>query len=569
MPYSTADKGHALTFMSSSGGASTFKTIWELSPAELEVLKSDVKGYLDGLHVTHCTFLAMASLLIWDIIITWDREAHYVWRSRWSYAKFIFLLNRYLGPLTFLIEAISLFWTPPNLQACIDISWVWLGVSALTGTTVSSVLAARLWAVYERDRRVLAALIIGFFACFAPPWVLGFTIGMKFIDQTQLRIMTNVMTYVGGVSMQSGPDTLDWRLKKCYRFPFPKISWSVIAGALLYESGIFVALVCRMYKDQKLTRIIEAFYRDGIVYYLIILSNYGVTLAAGYGWNTPVGQGFVGAAFYIGIKSMTCSHIILRLRSYFSLGDPVVDGHVETDPLDKEGKMVGETTTSSFVSTIILFAQMISGTTGGGATFEIKSKHLSRVDERRTMDVEGMGGGMDGATRPEQPQYNFRVTSPTLPSSSPTSPRHSLDWTSNPNPNSWRPRLDDPSLPRRSDVVVGPEADPSSPSHSTRPGWFSRRPGGPEQVPGEGNRRSGSFVPSRYWATLRPWEEPFSVELDDLSGASQEVRPTRMSTEHSAPPEQPPEIPPLRPPDASQTGAHHRHPHPRREGSGG
>ncbi|KAG9045381.1 hypothetical protein FS837_006418 [Tulasnella sp. UAMH 9824] len=538
--------------MSSSGGASTSKTIWELSPAELEVLKSDVKGYLDGLRVTHCTFYptfrniqgAVTSLLVWDIIITWDREVHYVWKSRWSYAKLIFLFNRYLGPLTFL----------PVLDP-----------SQPSGTIVSSVLAARLWAVYERDRRVLAALIIGYFVCFAPGWILAFTIGGKYIDQTQLRVMGNVMTYIGGVSMQSGSDVLDWRFKKCYRFPFSKISWSIIVGALLYESGIFVALVCRMYKDQRLTRIIEAFYRDGITYYLIILSNYAVTLGAGYGWNTPVGQGFAGAAFYIGIKSMTCSHIILRLRSYFSFGDPVVDGHVETDPFDKEGKMVGETTSSSFVSTIILFAQMISGTTGG-ATFEIKSKHLSRIDEHRTMDVEEMGGRMDGAERRGESQFNLRVTSPTLPSSSPTSPRHSLDWTSN--PKSWRPRLNDPPLPRRSDVVVGPEADPSSPSHSTRPGWLSRRLGGPEQVPGEGNRHSGSFGPSRYLSTLRPWEQPFSVEMDDLSGASQDVRPTRRSTEYPDPQEQPPEIPPLWPPGASETGAHHRHPRPRREGSG-
>ncbi|KAG8912024.1 hypothetical protein FRC01_005344, partial [Tulasnella sp. 417] len=275
----------------------------------------------------------MTTLLVWDIIITWDREAHYVWKTRWSYAKFIFLFNRYLGPLTFL---------------CLILGWLWVGVSALTGTIVSSILATRLWAIYERDRRVLVALIIGFFVCFAPGWILAFTIGAKYIDPTQLRIYGNVMTYIGGVSMRDGYDAR-----------------------------------------------------------AASIANYAITLGVGFCSNTPAGQGFVSAAFYIGIKSMTCSHIILRLRSYFSLGDPVVDGRPETDPFDRDWKMVGNTTSSSFVSTIIQFAHMITGTTTG-TTFNIKSKHLSRREERQTMDLEGAGEGGHEAARRESTQFTFR-----------------------------------------------------------------------------------------------------------------------------------------------------------------
>lgn len=42
--------------MSSSGGPPGFKTIWDLSTSELEVLKNDVKGYIDGLQVAHTGF---------------------------------------------------------------------------------------------------------------------------------------------------------------------------------------------------------------------------------------------------------------------------------------------------------------------------------------------------------------------------------------------------------------------------------------------------------------------------------------------------------------------------------
>ncbi|KIO17518.1 hypothetical protein M407DRAFT_246724 [Tulasnella calospora MUT 4182] len=213
---------------------------------------------------------------------------------------------------------------------------------------------------------------------------------------------------------------------------------------------------------------------------------------------------------------------------------------------------------------------MISG--ASGRTYEIRSTHLTRGEERRTRDLEGVPEeteGMDEAMRREQPQFNFRVTSPPLPPSSPASPRHSLDWISNPNANTRRPRLDDSTLPRRSDVVVGPSTDPSSPPHSNRPSWFGRQLGGPDQAPSGGNRHSGSFGTSRYFATLRSWDEqPSVVEMDDLAGVSQNVETTRRSTGCADPLEQPPELPPSRPPDASQSSAHHRHPHPRREGSG-
>lgn len=180
--------------------------------------------------------------------------------------------------------------TGTTIHRCIAIGWTWIGLSALTGTIVSSVLATRVWALYERDRRVLAALIIGYFACFGPGWALAFLYGARYVDPGQLRILGNVFTYIGGVTVQNGYDALDWRLKRCYKFPFPKISYSILVGALLYESkfcetleiflggdssppliftlslcflgGIFTALIWKMYRDQKLTRIIEAFYRE-------------------------------------------------------------------------------------------------------------------------------------------------------------------------------------------------------------------------------------------------------------------------------------------------------------------
>lgn len=114
--------------------------------------------------------------------------------------------------------------------------WVWIILCTLAGTVGSCILAARLWALYEQDRRVLAALIIGFLGCFVPGWTLNFSAGSSSIDPIQLRIVGNVFTYSSGVAVQEGYDAVNWRLKKCHHFPFSKISISILIGSLLYES---------------------------------------------------------------------------------------------------------------------------------------------------------------------------------------------------------------------------------------------------------------------------------------------------------------------------------------------
>lgn len=122
-------------------------------------------------------------------------------------------------------------------QRCIVPGWFWIILCTLTVTTVSFVLGSRVWAIYERDRRVLAGLLVGFMACFVPSWTLTFLAGVRgSLDADQLRVWGNVWLYMGGILMQDGLDGLDWRLRKCYRFPFPRATNSIVIGSLIYES---------------------------------------------------------------------------------------------------------------------------------------------------------------------------------------------------------------------------------------------------------------------------------------------------------------------------------------------
>ncbi|KAG8926576.1 hypothetical protein FRC00_002776 [Tulasnella sp. 408] len=473
-----------------------------MSPAELEVIKQDVAGYLNGLRAAHLGW-------VWDILRTMDKEIHYVWKSRWSYAKVIFLANRYLAPLTFL---------------CIVTNWFWIILCTLTVTTVSFVLGSRVWAIYERDRRVLVALIAGFLACFVPAWTLTFLAGIRgSLDEDEIRVFGNVWYYIGGILMQDGLDGLDWRLRKCYRFHFPKVNNSIIIGSWLYESGICAAMLWKMYQDKKKTRIIEAFYRDGVVYYLVMFCTYAVALGVGFAFDDPIAQGFLTCGFYTAIKSMVCSHIILRLRSYFSDGDPVIDGHDPVDPFEEQlgGKAGKNSNSSSFVSTIIHFAHGISRS-GGDLAYELRSKPVANGPEPASRQVDEAGAGAEnGAT-------NFHVVSSTILSSPNSRLRQELDWTDTRDPHTRRSILGEPSGSHQ----VESSSSPAQQVLPRRPKVFRKPPrsGGDEQK-GKHEASALSEGPTQLH-TARSSQDPTTMlEMGDLAAVSKRTTTTISDTD--------------------------------------
>ncbi|KIJ47922.1 hypothetical protein M422DRAFT_248504 [Sphaerobolus stellatus SS14] len=64
-------------------------------------------------NVQHVRMLTLASLcfLLYDWVLTFDAEVTYVWKSRWSFGKFLFLFNRYGGIIECGFDIIAEFTT--------------------------------------------------------------------------------------------------------------------------------------------------------------------------------------------------------------------------------------------------------------------------------------------------------------------------------------------------------------------------------------------------------------------------------------------------------------------------
>ncbi|KAG8887241.1 hypothetical protein FRB98_000338 [Tulasnella sp. 332] len=241
----------------------------------------DIAVYIQGRQITTMISVATVFVILYDIIATLDREVYYVWNTRFCPANVIFLFNRYV-PLFYLIF---------NLYA----SFVENASANLP------LLPVRTWIIFERSRLALSIIIIGSIAIYLPAYVLFFlNFGLTAYDIS----IQQAITQVKGASTTTIPDSYRgnmWVLDQCYVPLTPSFFGLVLSAALIFESFLFSAMVWTFFKLALLSAAIACF-------------------------QGPLVRAIVPSYYYVGVKSIVTSHIAIRLRSYFSEGDAVVDG---------------------------------------------------------------------------------------------------------------------------------------------------------------------------------------------------------------------------------------------------
>lgn len=223
--------------------------------------------------------------------------------------------------------------------------------------------------------------------------------------------------------------------------------------------------------------------------------------------------------FYTAIKSMVCSHIILRLRSYFSDGDPVIDGQDPVDPFEEQlgGKAGKNSNSSSFVSTIIHFAHGLSRSGGGDAPYELRSKPVANGPEPAPRQVDEAGlGAENGAT-------DFHVISSTILSSPNSRLRQELDWTETRDPHIRRSILGEPSGSHQ----VESSSSPAQQVPPRRPKVFRKHPRSGGDDPKGRHEPSGLPEGSTQLLAARSLQDPTTMlEMGDLTAVSKRTTRT-------------------------------------------
>ncbi|KAF8164784.1 hypothetical protein B0H34DRAFT_212451 [Crassisporium funariophilum] len=254
-------------------------------PLDLDVVSS-------GFHLTAGKYVGMASLamVIYDHVLTFPREVERIWKQRITGATVLFLLNRYITPLQYIIFMDAYLDPRWTKEACDEfVVFEGAATAALVGVG-ELIMILRVYAFYGQSRNIL---------CF-------------------LMVLWTCQIIISGVGLSTGfavpfPPMLTGCILTGTSDTFPMI-W---AAPAVTDTFIFVLTLWRtrqLIRQSGKNATLELFLRDGIMYFFVIfMANLGNTLIY---YLSPDDTKAVGAAFSQAITAVMVSRLVLNLRPF-------------------------------------------------------------------------------------------------------------------------------------------------------------------------------------------------------------------------------------------------------------
>ncbi|KAF8591612.1 hypothetical protein K439DRAFT_1546204 [Ramaria rubella] len=174
---------YSLTSMQENNTSSTLGRMdWlGVSDAELITLVSQWRS--------QCLAICSITLIVWDIIITFDQEVEHIWKSRprISLIKILFWMNRCYSLTK--VNALDICVFPRVIQPfkCFVIFVYTQIAQVISVGIIQSALAIRVWALYEQNRGVLVFFIF---------LVGGSTIHATVVNCLSLELVFFLMTII-------------------------------------------------------------------------------------------------------------------------------------------------------------------------------------------------------------------------------------------------------------------------------------------------------------------------------------------------------------------------------------
>ncbi|KZO95669.1 hypothetical protein CALVIDRAFT_564703 [Calocera viscosa TUFC12733] len=255
---------------------------------------------------------AAMTALIYDHILTLSREVELIWKSSFSLVKLLFLVNRYsvLGVMLMQTWSMSGFANGlndhvPCLYHYLDIfsaggscRTLFFAVSVwqlVSGGGISPfLLFLRVWSIYGRTRTV--QVVVG---------------GLCAANFVAILIAASVNIWGLLRNVYYAP-----QVNRCVCTELPPWMWTIWVAPLLYETVIFGMIAYKTWahmREDVQTPIITTLWRDGILYYVVLVAVRIYTILA---WIVAPPSLFF-MAIYLMLATITtmASRTILHLRA--------------------------------------------------------------------------------------------------------------------------------------------------------------------------------------------------------------------------------------------------------------
>ncbi|KAI9573495.1 hypothetical protein HD554DRAFT_2056457 [Boletus coccyginus] len=193
---------------------------------------------------TNLVAFAGFAILIWDHLLTFDDEVELIWKRDKGLLVYLFLVNRYLTPLGFIVNLVAFLLPDWGTETCQHFVR-YEGAMTVIGTQVAGfMMFLRIRALYYQTKIVIWGIILLFF----------------------IWLGINAWLLANGEAVQHVPSVHSCTM--IFKSSFSDIASASAWFPLLYDTCIF-ALV--LYKTKyRAGRIVRTLLSDGIAYYTLI-----------------------------------------------------------------------------------------------------------------------------------------------------------------------------------------------------------------------------------------------------------------------------------------------------------
>jgi len=233
------------------------KMVSQSSSDELSLLSNSYKA----LYTLRLARIGFVSLIVYDVALCFPTELHYIWRTRWSSGKLLYISCRYstlLYLVAFTIDYQFMVDCPLGVTKAFNNIEYWMSI--LINVPFQALVAVRTYALFDRSRLIKWIIIILFTVHF-------------------LVVISMGVPYSKDITSNTGYAMLPFSNTPC-SFEFQKdpidLIVTVYAVHAVYDTVLWGMLVFKVYQafTTGRTRLIGVIFRLGLLYFALVTSLY-------------------------------------------------------------------------------------------------------------------------------------------------------------------------------------------------------------------------------------------------------------------------------------------------------
>ncbi|KAI9064914.1 hypothetical protein FKP32DRAFT_1675297 [Trametes sanguinea] len=213
--------------------------------------------YFQDLFVTRSLSVAGYVILVYECLATLPDEVQYIWPTRWSTVKIIYILNRYGNLLQIALANAQLIgvWWDQSPSFCFRVTLVLSFFQFASFASIHVLVLLRAWATWGRRKKMLS-LLVALFVAYASVSIMMLTYGIVKAGYNGYPYSSVTRTCIGVL---------------------PGDAWVLWVPSLVLECAIFVLTmvsvrqyqVHRRFKEQP--ALVQVLCRDAIAYFFVTL----------------------------------------------------------------------------------------------------------------------------------------------------------------------------------------------------------------------------------------------------------------------------------------------------------